>query len=266
MKDIGVYLIVHRESGLTYVGQSNNIPNRWGEHLEQLHDGSHHNRKLLELWREHGGAAFEFRVASTPPDGLSPLETQRWLAKKEEEIYWDLQKTKKALNIVVPEIVETAAAFEEFKHKEKDIEKAEARQVKLANSAVSADVRDVKSKLSDLRKEIFRVGREVEENARQVDTARFQLLRNTGWRRFLLGQTDQRSTTELERVLQAADSNLAAVKSKLLQLESTETTLRSAQKDLFRSYPRNRARQIRRSNFYVAIHTGSLWKRKPRIR
>jgi hypothetical protein len=65
---------------------------------------------------------------------------------------------------------------------------------------------------------------------------------------------------------QVADSNLAAVKSKLLQLESAETTLRNAQKDLFRSYPRNRDRQIRRSNFFVALHTGSLWKRKPRIR
>src|SRR5437016_4715151 len=123
MSDVGVYLIVHKESGFAYVGQSNNIRRRWKEHLEQLHGGSHHNRELLELWRKHGRAAFEFQVACTAPDGLSPLETQRWLATKEQEIYWTLQYARKALNMVLPEIVETAPAYDEFKRDEKDIKK-----------------------------------------------------------------------------------------------------------------------------------------------
>jgi hypothetical protein len=81
MTDVGVYMIVHRASGYAYVGQSNNIPNRWMEHTKQLHDGSHHNRNLLNLWQREGGAAFEFCIVCHAPVGLTPRNRSHPLNK-----------------------------------------------------------------------------------------------------------------------------------------------------------------------------------------
>lgn len=262
MTDIGVYMIVHRASGHAYVGQSNNIPNRWMEHTKQLHDGSHQNRNLLNLWQREGGAAFEFRIICHAPAGLTPLETQRWLAKKELDIYRELQHNDRALNIAPPEIVETAAAYEEFKRREPEILKEERRVLGNVNQSITANVRDIKEQLSQVRARMFQCKRMIDAASIEAKDARRLLHRNTGWKRFLLGSTDLRSKDALETLAQEAEAKLLTLQSAHTELEKLESHLRERHRRAYNSYPKNSDRYMRRT----ALFAGLTPKKKPRIR
>lgn len=262
MSDIGIYMIVHRATGLAYVGQSINIPNRWMEHMKQLNDGSHHNRNLLELWTQHGGAAFEFRVVCHAPDGLSPLETQRWLAKKEAEVYSELKWQRKALNIAIPEIVETVAAYDEFKRREPEIVKEEDRLLLSINQTVTSGVRDVKERMSQVQTQLVKCNRALEAADLEAVTARRRLKRNTGWERLLFGITDSRPQAVLEQAVREAEDKLNALQSEHMQLEKLEPHLREQMRRAYNSYPRNSDRHLRRT----LLFSGLPPKNKPRIR
>jgi hypothetical protein len=262
MTDVGVYMIVHRVSGYAYVGQSNNIPNRWMEHTKQLHDGSHHNRNLLNLWQREGGAAFEFRIICHAPVGLTPLETQRWLAKKELEVYRELKQKNRALNIVAPEIVETAAAYDEFKRREPEILKEERRVLRNINQSITADIRDIKEQLSQVRARMFQSKRMIDAANIEAKEARRLLHRNTGWKRFLIGSTDLRSKEALETAAQEAEAKLLALQSAQTELEKLELNLRDRNRRAYISYPKNSDRYARRT----ALFAGLTPKKKPRIR
>lgn len=67
MKTSGVYAIVHRESGRQYVGQAQDIIQRWRQHQYLLRDGRHHSRYLQCAWGKYGPDAFDFEVLILAP-------------------------------------------------------------------------------------------------------------------------------------------------------------------------------------------------------
>lgn len=58
----GVYSIVCRETGRTYIGSSSNILLRWNSHLGELRRGVHRNRHLQRSWTKRGAESFSFAV------------------------------------------------------------------------------------------------------------------------------------------------------------------------------------------------------------
>jgi hypothetical protein len=93
MRTGGIYLIVHIRSGKVYVGQATSFALRWRKHKEDLAAGTHHNYRLQQLWTEEGSQAFEFRPLHFIPDGLTALQRQRWLVRREEEV-WEEYRTR----------------------------------------------------------------------------------------------------------------------------------------------------------------------------
>jgi chromosome segregation ATPase len=192
----------------------------------------------------------------------TPLETQRWLAKKELEIYRELLHKNRALNIVAPEIVETAAAYEEFKRREPEILKEERRVLRDINQSITADIRDIKGQLSQLHAKMFQSKRMIDAASIQVEEARRLLYRNTGWKRFLLGSTDLRSKEALEAAVHEAEAKLLALQSAQTELEKLESHLRERHRRAYNNYPKNSDRYMRR----MALFSGLTPKKKPRIR
>lgn len=59
---IGVYLITNTVTGDRYVGKTIDMVQRWQLHRKQMAEGTHPNRFILELVREHGVESFTFKV------------------------------------------------------------------------------------------------------------------------------------------------------------------------------------------------------------
>lgn len=196
------------------------------------------------------------------PDGLTPLETQRWLAKKELDLYHELQHKNRALNVVAPEIVETAAAYEEFKRREPEILKEEKSILQNINQSVTADIRGIKEQLNQVRTRIFQNERLIDAASVEAKEARRLFHRNTGWKLLLLGTTDLRSKDALETAAKEAEAKLFALQSSQIELKKLESRLREQHSRAYNNYPKNRERQIRRR----ALFAGLTSKEKPRIR
>jgi group I intron endonuclease len=58
----GIYLISNVANGKLYVGSSENIPNRWCDHIKPLRRGCHPNRYLQNAFNKHGENSFRFDV------------------------------------------------------------------------------------------------------------------------------------------------------------------------------------------------------------
>lgn len=58
----GVYKIVNKINGHHYVGSSQNVYKRWGDHKRDLFNKSHHSRYLQRAWNKYGENAFIFRL------------------------------------------------------------------------------------------------------------------------------------------------------------------------------------------------------------
>lgn len=58
----GVYSILHKDSGMVYIGSSVNISRRWKEHINHLNLNKHENPKLQNAWNKYGEKAFEFII------------------------------------------------------------------------------------------------------------------------------------------------------------------------------------------------------------
>jgi hypothetical protein len=64
---IGIYEIVHRRSGRTYIGSSDNIERRLKAHRSMLRRGIHDNIRLQRTWNRDGAECFIFRVRERCP-------------------------------------------------------------------------------------------------------------------------------------------------------------------------------------------------------
>ena len=68
-KVCGVYKIVNMTNGKLYVGSSNNIQSRWGQHKRALNEGTHGNSYLQNAWNKYGPLSFSFEIVEEcPPD------------------------------------------------------------------------------------------------------------------------------------------------------------------------------------------------------
>lgn len=63
----GVYIIMNNLNGKVYVGSSQNIKNRFSEHLRDLRRNRNHNRYLQRAWNKYGEEAFKFVVVEKVP-------------------------------------------------------------------------------------------------------------------------------------------------------------------------------------------------------
>jgi group I intron endonuclease len=58
----GIYVILHKKSGKIYLGQAQDIVERFGEHRSALNHNRHHNRHLQFAWNQDGAKAFQFKI------------------------------------------------------------------------------------------------------------------------------------------------------------------------------------------------------------
>ncbi len=76
---IGVYAIVHRETGRRYIGSSKHIERRWDEHTRTLSRGTHHSPFLQHTWAKYGPEAFDFVVVEVCATSELRTREQIWL-------------------------------------------------------------------------------------------------------------------------------------------------------------------------------------------
>lgn len=63
----GIYKITNTINGKVYIGESENIPRRWIEHIVSLTYGEHGNYKLQNDFKEYGLKAFDFDIMESIP-------------------------------------------------------------------------------------------------------------------------------------------------------------------------------------------------------
>ena len=66
-KIAGIYKITNNKNGKIYIGESENIPRRWIEHITALTYGEHSNTKLQNDFKEYGLKAFNFDIVESIP-------------------------------------------------------------------------------------------------------------------------------------------------------------------------------------------------------
>jgi hypothetical protein len=76
----GVYAIECINTNRCYVGSSIDVLRRRTQHLKQLNAGTHHAKKLQREFRQHGRAAFKFRLLELVEDiDLLRIREQEWI-------------------------------------------------------------------------------------------------------------------------------------------------------------------------------------------
>lgn len=74
----GIYRIVHRESGKSYVGSSGNLLNRWRKHQSSANAGKHRTPHLQNAVNLYEWAAFDFVIEENAiPDGAYLLAREQ---------------------------------------------------------------------------------------------------------------------------------------------------------------------------------------------
>lgn len=73
----GIYFIICRATGESYVGSSEDIDRRWSTHRSQLRRRIHHSKLLQQRWLEYGSAEFDFVIHEViAVDGLLKRERE----------------------------------------------------------------------------------------------------------------------------------------------------------------------------------------------
>lgn len=58
----GIYYIENLINNKKYIGQSNNIKDRWRRHISELNKNKHHNDYLQKSWNKYGENNFMFEI------------------------------------------------------------------------------------------------------------------------------------------------------------------------------------------------------------
>src|SRR5258706_5268149 len=58
----GIYKIINLVNKKIYIGSSNNLERRWGEHKNALRNNKHDNSHLQAAWNKYGELSFSFEV------------------------------------------------------------------------------------------------------------------------------------------------------------------------------------------------------------
>lgn len=76
---VGIYKIVHNDSGKVYVGSSKNIENRHKNHLYMLKNRMHHSVKLQNAHNKYGGDSFVFETIELCEESDLLVREQYWM-------------------------------------------------------------------------------------------------------------------------------------------------------------------------------------------
>lgn len=78
----GIYKITNKISGMSYVGQSVNIEQRWAQHGVMLRKRTHHCSGLQEDFNQHGIQGFEFSVVEVLSSDTPLLDREaHWIGQ-----------------------------------------------------------------------------------------------------------------------------------------------------------------------------------------
>lgn len=75
----GVYQIIHRPTGRTYVGSSARIERRWSSHRSKMRCGTHESHLLQTLANTDGVESFVFSILELVPAPLLKEREQHWI-------------------------------------------------------------------------------------------------------------------------------------------------------------------------------------------
>lgn len=107
-RDIGIYKIYCKENNMVYIGQSNQINQRWKSHRNDLINNKHHNNLLQEDFNKFGELAFDFEIIH-----LAEVETLNMLEGFYMELYKDRSYNIKNAN-GTKNIIDKELSAEEF--------------------------------------------------------------------------------------------------------------------------------------------------------
>ena len=159
----GIYVIRHDATDIVYVGQSNNIRERWKAHETALVKKRHSNSKLQKACLDSGITGFTVQVHSLCPPNLSAVEKQRWLRHAESATVKEYRAKGFTANLVEPGIVINKAAKED----------------------ISAQRRTVKAALDKLQRETAPHQEQLRAMLDEIKRREDVLERSTGWRSFI---------------------------------------------------------------------------------
>jgi hypothetical protein len=75
-----IYGLTHKKTGASYIGCTTDKRGRWISHRCKLKKGTHHSRRLQELWSSDGPESFVFEVLETIRDASKEMRVARELA------------------------------------------------------------------------------------------------------------------------------------------------------------------------------------------
>lgn len=149
------------------------------------------------LWGNSNNTDFSFEIVEIAPEALSSLQLQRWLIKKEREIYNVLKAKGMALNEAEPEIVPTKSAVNEFK-----------KEVDLNDKKISEYRRSIKNEIGSIEKKLM-PRRNLLSNLMNKHSEKTELIRNsTGWRRLFHDRPTGFDAVAETRKLRALESQI----------------------------------------------------------
>lgn len=95
----GIYKIENLFEGIVYIGESNNIEERWIKHKEDLRNNTHHSKQLQKDWNEYGDENnFKFEIIETIPDNLHIIIQQALLYIYEDKYIKQYNSIKNGYN------------------------------------------------------------------------------------------------------------------------------------------------------------------------
>lgn len=74
----GIYKVTCTANGRCYIGQSNDCPMRWAQHMADLFAGTHVNTQLQDDWSTHGHTAFSFTFLEREEDADFRVEREQF--------------------------------------------------------------------------------------------------------------------------------------------------------------------------------------------
>ena len=234
----GIYLIKHLPSGRVYVGQSNNIRNRWMEHRKQLRAGTHHNENLRGLSQSARNDDFDFEIVLQAPQGLTALQMQRWLVTEERKACQRFEQQGMSLNVADPEIVPTLAAVKEYQTEWVDSRKAHDRKVSEQRRAIKLEIKRLQSVIS-IKQKRFR-----ELRWRYEETSEL-LKRSTGWRRIFYGRPPGFDPKRERSELQKMSEEISALAPDVHEVERRIFELGNEYRQLYRHFSKVSERMCR---------------------
>lgn len=89
----GIYLIRNEITNKQYIGKSNDIEKRWGQHRTELNCNRHHNYELQKDWNTYKEDSFSFLVLEECPKNITSSRERFWISTlKTNEIGYNDEK------------------------------------------------------------------------------------------------------------------------------------------------------------------------------